>query len=176
MFPTDVVIITAQGSQVNRDSDLIINGTLVDIQNRVLPGRTMQVFVGENDGSADYFVTTNEYGLLQFHYVFLKSTTRELDITLRFDGDDYNLSSESISKWYVYSTTTVTIEELSQTLGDEITISGTILDNLGDPLDEHQLRIIVDGVEVGIILVVMELGLLFGQFQVVQIGVNILLV
>ena len=22
----------------------------------------MQVFVGENDGSADYFVTTNEYG------------------------------------------------------------------------------------------------------------------
>ena len=138
----------------------------------------MQVFVGENDGSADYFVTTNEYGLFTISLrVPENQQLGELDITLRFDGDDYNLSSESISKWYVYSTTTVTIEELSpQTLGDEITISGTILDNLDDPLDEHQLRIIVDGVEIGIVNSSDGTWSLFGQSQVVQIGVNILLV
>ncbi len=151
--PTDIIIITPQGSQVDRGSDLIINGTLVDIQNRLLPGRTMQVFVGENDGSADYFVTTNEYGVFTISLrVPEDQQLGELDITLRFDGDDYNLSSESVSSWYVYSTTTVTIGELSpQTLGDDITITGTIFDNLDVPLNEHQLRIIVDGIEIGII-------------------------
>ncbi|MAT48297.1 MAG: hypothetical protein CMA27_00525 [Euryarchaeota archaeon] len=151
--PTDVVVLTPQGSQVDRGSDLIINGTLVDIQNRELDGRTLQIFVGINDGTPDYFVTTNEYGIFTISLrVPDDQLLGELDITIRFDGDDFNLSSESISKWYVYATTSVSVEELSpQTLGDNVTITGLVVDNLDDSLDQHQLRITLDGVEIGII-------------------------
>jgi len=151
--PTSVVIITPQGSQVDRDSDLIINGSLVDIQNRVLAGRTIQIFVGTNDGSADYFVTTNEYGLFTVSLrVPDNQLLGDLDLTLRFDGDEFNLSSESTSKWYVYSTTSVSVNDLSpQTLGDNVTITGVVLDNLGIGLNQHQIRITLDGVEIGII-------------------------
>ena len=97
--PTEVVVITPQGSQVDRGSDLIINGTLVDIQNRELGGRTLQIFVGANDGTPDYFVTTNEYGIFTISLrVPDDQPLGELDITIRFDGDDFNLSSESTSK------------------------------------------------------------------------------
>ncbi|RAH15662.1 MAG: hypothetical protein CMB56_002275 [Methanobacteriota archaeon] len=152
--PTDVVVLTSQGSQVNRGSDLIINGTLEDIQNRKLDNRIIEIFVGGDDGSPDYFVSTDEDG---FFTVSLRvpedQLLGELEILLKYNGDEFNLSSESISEWYVYSTTTVTIDELSpQTLGDEIRITGTISDNLGQPLDDHQLRIYFDGItEIGIV-------------------------
>ena len=146
--PTEIKVTTPDNGEVNREGTVVINGTLVDLVQRQLVGASIDVSL---DGQVFTTVTTDAEGRFQIIYVVPEdSELGEIEFAIRFNGDLYNLSTDSTSKWFVFSLINITIDQIEpHAVGEQVTFSGVVSDNLLLGIENHQVTVYFDGVDIG---------------------------
>ena len=146
--PTKIILYGA-GGDVDREGLLIIDGTLFDIVDNTLGNQTLEVWF---DNTRLTNVTTDGEGNFQvFFPVPQDSPLGPQMMDIRFTGSTFYLPSETNTTWNVYSAVNVElILPLEIAINDDITIQGTVRDNLPEGwLFNHSLEIHFNGTLLG---------------------------
>ena len=142
--PTKILLLTP-GGEVNREETMTIQGRLLDLVDAPLPGLTVEVWLG---GEWMTNVTTDENGT--FTAIYPVPSGAELGALLletRFIGTTFYLPSAASGTWTVYSPVQVTVNmESPVAVAENITISGTVVDNQLLGIEGHVVDLSVEGI------------------------------
>lgn len=144
------VIITTPTTEVDRNDLVLIEGQLTDKVGRIIPNRSLQVFMNEQ------FVTdlsVDENG--EFNVFIPIPPDMDLgpqNVKIIFAGEQFILPSNSSTIFVVHGPVfPVVFTPDSAAVGDSLLIQGTVKDNLQNGwLPNHTIEILVDGVLMGI--------------------------
>ncbi|MAE38689.1 MAG: hypothetical protein CL969_03530 [Euryarchaeota archaeon] len=146
--PTKIVLLSA-GGDVDREGLLIIDGTLFDIVDNPLGNQTLEIWF---DNTRLTNVTTDSEGNFQvFFPVPQDSPLGTQMMEIKYTGSTFYLPSETNTTWDVYSAVNVAlILPLEIAINDDITIQGTVRDNLPEGwLFNHSLEVRFNGTLLG---------------------------
>ena len=143
------VIITTPPTSVDRNDLLLIEGRITDGIGRVLPGRSVSVSIEGNfvtDSVAD-----NEGNFSVFLPIPSDMELGPRVVRAAFLGEIFVLPSNGSTVFTVYAPTTISLDQISPAaVGDKISITGTVSDNLpGGFIPNHTVELAVDGVFIG---------------------------
>ena len=149
---TSQVIIVTPPSSVDRNDLLLIEGRITDGIGRVLPGRTVSISIEGNfvtDAVADQEGNFSVYLPIPSDMPLGPRVVRAA-----FLGEVFVLPSDGSTVFTVYAPTTISMDILpAAAVGDQISIRGTVKDNLpGGFLENHTIEIMVDDVFIGVTL------------------------
>ena len=142
--PTKILLLTP-GGEVNREATMTIQGRLLDLVDEPLPGLTIEVWLG---GEWMTNVTTDANGTFTAIYpVPSDATLGPLLLETRFTGTTFYLPSEASGTWTIYSPVQVTVSmESPVAVAENITISGSVVDNQLLGIEGHTVDLSVEGV------------------------------
>jgi hypothetical protein len=142
--PTKILLLTP-GGEVNREATMTIQGRLLDLVDEPLPGLTIEVWLG---GEWMTNVTTDENGTFTAIYpVPSDATLGPLLLETRFTGTTFYLPSEASGTWTIYSPVQVTVSmESPVAVAENITISGSVVDNQLLGIEGHTVDLSVEGI------------------------------
>ena len=142
--PTKILLLTP-GGNVDREDTMTIQGRLLDLVDTPLPGLTVEVWL---DGQWMTNVTTDENGTFTAVYpVPADAALGPVTLETRFIGTTFYLPSESMGTWTVYSPIQVTVTmESPVAVAENITISGSVVDNQLLGIEGHVVDLTVEGV------------------------------
>ena len=142
--PTKILLLTP-GGDVNREATMTIQGRLLDLVDAPLPNLTVEVWLG---GEWMTNVTTDANGT--FTAIYPVPADAELGPILletRFTGTTFYLPSEASGTWVVYSPIQVTVAmESPVAVAENITISGSVVDNQLLGIGGHTVDLTVEGI------------------------------
>ena len=149
---TSQVIIVTPPTSVDRNELLLIEGRITDGIGRVLPGRTVSISIEGNfvtDATAD-----QEGNFSVFLPIPSDMPLGPRVVRAAFLGEVFVLPSDGSTVFTVYAPTTISMDILpAAAVGDQISIRGTIKDNLpGGFLENHTIEIMVDDIFIGVTL------------------------
>ena len=149
---TSQVIIVTPPSSVDRNDLLLIEGRITDGIGRVLPGRTASISIEGNfvtDAVADQEGNFSVYLPIPSDMPLGPRVVR-----VAFLGEVFVLPSDGSTVFTVYAPTSISVDILpAAAVGDQISIRGTIKDNLPDGfLENHTIEILVDDTFIGVTL------------------------
>ena len=134
---------------IDRNDLLLIEGRVTDGIGRVLPGRSISISIEGTFVTDSIADTEGNFSV----YLPIPSDMQLGPRVVRaaFLGEVFVLPSNGSTVFTVYAPTTVTLDQLSPAaVGDEITISGAVTDNLpGGILPNHTVEVMVDGAFIG---------------------------
>jgi hypothetical protein len=149
---TSQVIIVTPPSSVDRNDLLLIEGRITDGIGRVLPGRVVTISIEGNfvtDAAADQEGNFSVYLPIPSDMPLGPRVVRAA-----FLGEVFVLPSDGSTVFTVYAPTTLSMDILpAAAVGDQISIRGSVKDNLPDGfLENHTVEIMVDDVFIGVTL------------------------
>lgn len=148
--PTKILLLTP-GGNVDREATMTIQGRLLDLVDAPLPNLTVEVWLG---GEWMTNVTTDANGT--FTAIYPVPADAELGPILletRFTGTTFYLPSEASGTWTVYSPIRVTVAmESPVAVAENITISGTVVDNQLLAIEGHTVDLTVEGILLATVL------------------------
>jgi hypothetical protein len=149
---TSQVIIVTPPSSVDRNDLLLIEGRITDGIGRVLPGRVVSIYIEVNfvtDAAADQEGNFSVYLPIPSDMPLGPRVVRAA-----FLGEVFVLPSDGSTVFTVYAPTTLSMDILpAAAVGDQISIRGSVKDNLPDGfLENHTVEIMVDDVFIGVTL------------------------
>jgi hypothetical protein len=143
LVPTSITLTSAGGS-VDRGDTIWLNGTLADIISIGLGNRDLVVNLNSN-----FYTTasTDINGVFTIPIIIPKETPLgPADIQVVFGGEQFYLSSDANATWILFSPITITITtDESVAINENLSISGTIVDNNLDAVPFHSVLLEVDG-------------------------------
>ncbi|MDP7203870.1 MAG: hypothetical protein QGF72_07060, partial [Candidatus Poseidoniaceae archaeon] len=141
--PTSIVLANLGGT-VDRGDTIWLNGTLQDIVNIGLGVRPLAVKL-----NGQFYSTASTDANGNFNIPVIIPTETPLgpaDIGVEFAGEAFYLSSEANGTWVLFSPVTITIiTDESVAINENMTLTGTVLDNNLDPVVNHSLLLEVGG-------------------------------
>lgn len=156
--PTEVILFDT-GSEIDREQNMQLNGTLLDIAGNSLANRTVEVWFR---GVFLTNVTTDHAGRFTvFNPVAANQPLGPNEMLVRFnrsfsDGtaDDLYLASQANTTWFVYSPVNIDLILPTQAVtGENITVRGDVRDNrITGFLADHTLEVRFDGALVGTVV------------------------
>ncbi|MGY8701826.1 MAG: hypothetical protein ACKVHH_03855 [Candidatus Poseidoniales archaeon] len=143
LVPTSITLTSAGGS-VDRGDTIWLNGTLADIISIGLGNRDLVVNLNSNFYTT---ATTDINGVFTIPIIIPKETPLgPADIQVVFAGEEFYLTSDANGTWTLFSPITITITtDQSVALNENLSISGTIVDNNLDAVPFHNVLIEIDG-------------------------------
>ena len=146
--PTKIVLIGG-GTDVDREGLLVIDGVLFDVVDNPLGNQTLEVWFDNNFLTN---VSTDSLGAFQIFFPVPTDSplgTQTMDV--RFTGSTFYLPSEANTTWDVYSAVNIDlILPLEIAINDELTIHGTVRDNLPEGwIFNHSLEVRFNGTLLG---------------------------
>ena len=144
--PTKITLIT-EGGDVNREEVMTIEGILYDLVDNPLPNLTIEVWL---DGEFMTNVDTDENGVFTAVYpVPADAALGPVLLEIKFDGSSFYLPSYVNGTWNIFSHIVLTVE-IPETVavGQNITISGTVADNQLNPIPNHQVELVIEGITI----------------------------
>jgi hypothetical protein len=147
--PTKILLITPTGD-VDREDSMTIQGRLVDIVDLPLANMTIEIWL---DGNWLTNVTTDVDGMFTaVHAVPADANLGPLSLETRFTGTTFYLPSQESGTWNIFSKILVTVEMPSPVaVTQNVTITGSVVDNQLNPISGHQVELNVEGVLVAIV-------------------------
>ena len=146
--PTHIDILSG-GGPIDREQLISVSGVLLDSVDRPVANMTVGVWL---DGVFLTNVTTDALGTFDVYYpVPADMTLGPVTMDVAFLGGNFHLPSSSEVDWEVYSAVVVAIHPSEPAaIGDEITISGTVRDNLPNGwIAGHNVDVRVGGMLIG---------------------------
>jgi hypothetical protein len=146
--PTHITIM-AGGGPIDREQLISISGVLLDSVDRPVVNMTISIYL---DGVFLTNVTTTENGTFDVFYpVPSDMTLGPVTMDVEYAGAAFYLSSSANVDWQVYSSVNVEITPLDAVaIGDTVTITGTVRDNLpAGWIPGHNVDIRIDGMLIG---------------------------
>tara|TARA_B110000459_G_scaffold203878_1_gene262401 strand:- start:2962 stop:11922 length:8961 start_codon:yes stop_codon:yes gene_type:complete len=142
--PTKILLLTP-GGDVNREATMTIQGRLLDLVDAPLPNLTIEVWL---DGEWMTNVTTDANGTFTAIYpVPADADLGPVSLETRFTGTTFYLPSEALGTWNIYSPIQVTVAmESPVAVAENITISGTVVDNQLFGIANHSVDLTVEGI------------------------------
>ena len=143
LVPTSIVLANPGGT-VDRGDTIWLNGTLQDIINIGLSNRRLTVNLnGEFYSNA----STDMNGVFNIPVIIPKETPLgPAVVSVSFAGEEFYLASDANGTWILFSPLTITVvTDESVAINDNMSISGTVLDNNLDAVVGHALLLEVDG-------------------------------
>ena len=141
--PTTIVLANPGGT-VDRGDTIWLNGTLQDIVNIGLGDRALAVKL-----NGVFYSTASTDSNGNFNIPVIIPTETPLgpaDISVEFAGEMFYLSSEANGTWVLFSPVEITLlTDESVAINENMTLTGTVLDNNLDPVVNHSLLIEVGG-------------------------------
>ncbi len=144
--PTQITLLT-QGGDVNREEVMTIEGLLLDLVDNPLPNLTIEVWL---DGNFMTNVETDENGLFTAVYpVPADAALGPVLLEIRFNGSTFYLPSYANGTWNIFSHIVLTLD-IPETVavGQNISITGSVADNQLNPIQGHQVELIIDGITI----------------------------
>ena len=144
--PTQITLLTP-GGDVNREEVMTIEGLLLDLVDNPLPNLTIEVWL---DGNFMTNVETDENGLFTAVYpVPADAALGPVLLEIRFNGSTFYLPSYTNATWNIFSHIVLTVD-LPETVavGQNISITGSVADNQLNPIQGHQVELIIDGITI----------------------------
>ena len=144
--PTQITLLTP-GGDVNREEVMTIEGLLLDLVDNPLPDLTIEVWL---DGNFMTNVETDENGLFTAVYpVPADAALGPVLLEIRFNGSTFYLPSYTNATWNIFSHIVLTVD-LPETVavGQNISITGSVSDNQLNPIQGHQVELIIDGITI----------------------------
>jgi len=141
--PTKIILLTPTGT-VDREATMTLEGRLLDLVDVPLDNLTVEVWL---DGQWMTNVTTDETGLFTAVYpVPADAQLGPISLEIRFTGTTFYLPSNAIGTWTVYSPILVTVSmESPVAVGQNTTITGTVVDNQLSGISGHTVLLEVEG-------------------------------
>ncbi|MGL4670435.1 MAG: hypothetical protein ACRCVG_07600 [Methanobacteriaceae archaeon] len=123
-------------------NNVTISGVLVDENNNPIPNGIITIII---NGIATNVTTNNTGG---FNYEYIVNTTGYIFVTYEYNGNEtFNPSSNSTSFEGLKLNTTIIIDSINSTrIGDNVNISGVLVDENNNPIVGANVTIVVDGV------------------------------
>ena len=148
--PTKILLLTP-GGEVNREETMTIQGRLLDLVDAPLPDLTIEVWLG---GEWMTNVTTDANGTFTAIYpVPADAELGPIALETRFTGTTFYLPSDAIGTWTVYSPVQVTVSmESPVAVAENITITGTVVDNQLLGIANHTVDLTVEGILLATVL------------------------
>ena len=155
--PTKIILLTPTGT-VDREATMTLEGRLLDLVDVPLTNLTVEVWL---DGQWMTNVTTDGTGLFTAVYpVPADAKLGPLSLEIRFTGTTFYLPSNATGTWTIYSPTLVTVSmESPVAVGQNTTITGTVVDNQLIGVSGHTVQLEVEGLIIATIVTDSE-----GQF------------
>ena len=144
--PTKITLITP-GGDVNREEVMTIEGILLDLVDNPLPGLTIEVWL---DGDFMTNVQTDENGVFTAVYpVPADAALGPVLLEIKFNGSSFYLPSYTNGTWNIFSHIVLSVD-IAETVavGQNVTITGTVADNQLNPIANHQVELIVEGITI----------------------------
>ena len=144
--PTKITLIT-EGGDVNREEVMTIEGILYDLVDNPLPNLTIEVWL---DGEFMTNVDTDDNGVFTAVYpVPADAALGPVLLEIKFDGSSFYLPSYTNGTWNIFSHIVLTVE-IPETVavGQNITITGTVADNQLNPIPNHQVELVIEGITI----------------------------
>ena len=147
--PTKILLLTATG-EVDREELMTIQGRLVDLVDTPLEALTVEVWLG---GQWMTNVSTDETGLFTAVYpVPADAQLGAIDLEIRFTGTTFYLPSNATGTWNVFSPILVQVSiESPVAVGQNTTISGSVVDNQLTGIPDMQVELEVEGLVIGLV-------------------------
>jgi transglutaminase-like putative cysteine protease len=147
--PTKILLITPTGD-VDREDSMTIQGRLLDLVDEPLPNMVIEIWL---DGKWLTNVTTDVDGMFTaVHAVPANANLGPLSLETRFTGTTFFLPSQESGTWNVFSKVLVTVEMPSPVaVSQNISITGSVVDNQLNPIFGHQVELNVEGVLIAIV-------------------------
>ena len=147
---TSQVVLTTPPGEIDRNELLLIEGMLTDGSGRILPDRELEVSM---NGQYLTALSVDENGT--FSLFIPVPPDMELGpriVLISYQGEEFIIGSNSSTIFTVFGPVSISIDEPSAVaVGDPLTLSGSVKDNLPDGwLANHSLQIFIDGVLIGI--------------------------
>ena len=141
--PTKIVLLTPTGT-VDREASMTIEGRLLDLVDAPLGNLTVEVWLG---GQWMTNVTTDSTGLfIAIYPVPADAPLGPISLETRFTGTTFYLPSDASGTWDVYSQILVQVEmESPVAVGQNTTITGTVVDNQLLGISGHAVDLEVEG-------------------------------
>ncbi len=141
--PTSIVL-SSSGGDVDRGDTIWLNGTLEDIINIGLGNRALSVTL---NGEYYSVASTDMNGAFNIPVIIPTETPLgPAEIGVAFAGEEFYLSSGANGTWVLYSPITITlVTNESVAINENMTITGTVLDNNLDPVFNHTLLLEIGG-------------------------------
>ena len=141
--PTKIVLLTPSGT-VDREASMTIEGRLLDLVDAPLGNLTVEVWLG---GQWMTNVTTDETGLfIAIYPVPADAPLGPISLETRFTGTTFYLPSDATGLWDIYSQILVQVEmESPVAVGQNTTITGTVVDNQLLGISGHTVDLEVEG-------------------------------
>jgi len=148
--PTKVILLTPTGT-VDREATMTLEGRLLDLVDAPLPNLTVEVWL---DGQWMTNVTTNGTGLfIAIYPVPAGAQLGPIPLEIRFTGTTFYLPSNASGTWTIYSPILVTVTmESPLAVGQNVTITGTVVDNQLIGISGHAVDLEVEGLIIATIV------------------------
>ena len=147
--PTEINL-DVLGGEADRETTFTINGVLVDIMDTPLAGQT--ILLRENGTDISLTTTTTDgNGRFSLNYYLPSDAILGPNLfDIIYNASGFYLASDTVSTWNVFSPVivTVTLPE-AMAVGDEVTINGTVSDNLLQPVSSIDVSLLVEGLPIG---------------------------
>ena len=147
--PTQINL-DALGGEADRETTFTINGVLVDIMDTPLAGQTILLRENATD-IALTTTTTDGNGRFSLNYYLPNDATLGPNVfDIIYNASGFYLASDTSSTWNVFSPVivTVTLPE-AMAVGDEVTINGTVSDNILQPVSSLDVSLLVESLPIG---------------------------
>lgn len=147
---TSQVVISTSPGEIDRSEVAIIEGFLTDGVGRPIPNRELSIKV--NDQTLTSLNVAGNGSFTAYVPIPPDMDLGPLFIILEYEGEEFILPSNSSVVFTVFSPVFLSVEESHPVaVGDPLTISGRVKDNLEDGwLGTHTIEVFVDGVLVGV--------------------------
>ena len=147
--PTQINL-DALGGEADRETTFTISGVLVDIMDTPLAGQT--ILLRENATDVALTTTTTDgNGRFSLNYYLPNDATLGPNVfDIIYNASGFYLASDTSSTWNVFSPVivTVTLPE-AMAVGDEVTINGTVSDNILQPVSSLDISLLVESLPIG---------------------------